>query len=373
LDTKSINFYLKFGFTPDGFTFIKNLRMLERNVMLDMHKHKFSKKKHRSSIKKVNLTINDSIDLFYKKLVNVHKEFLKRTPPENTLVTLSGGLDTRLNFALIHDKKRYKYSSFYTPPLNEKEDKDTLIASIFANKYGINLKIDKFQLINEKLAISYYKNQQDSTNVKVVTGLLGGEFLSNSFVRFIQNNVRDLYKKKSFEKAKHLFNQEDRMLLKMFKETDGFYQFMTTILYRSFFSNFYGGTEGYWSNPYKHILRYYSVFTEPDIVKTLWSIPEDYILYSNNKFQLLLYERYFKEYTKIGTNSKLKNITDYGFSYFEEGLEPKNNRINRSEHLYEIALNNLNKHKEIIINEHSNKQNIIDLNTWITFLDSLKK
>lgn len=117
---KAINHYFKYGFTLMGETLFKSVYLLQRPILFDIKgKIRFMNKPNFKTLNfpeydnwldELNNSLNQAVDRFFQ----IHK-----TP----LVTLTGGLDSRLVLAMTNaeDRQKSQYITLFLPPLNEKK------------------------------------------------------------------------------------------------------------------------------------------------------------------------------------------------------------------------------------------------------------
>jgi len=329
---KAINHYFKYGFTLMGETLFKSVYLLQRPILFDIKgKIRFMNKPNFKTLNfpeydnwldELNNSLNQAVDRFFQ----IHK-----TP----LVTLTGGLDSRLVLAMTNaeDRQKSQYITLFLPPLNEKNDKDVLIAKIIAKELNLNLTIVEFKEKTEPLNINFFNAMRLSIETPIFTGQYGGELFNATL--FKQNVLPNL-----------ILNQiEDRNLIVILKNPLLFYLYRKLgrrllyfdIFIKSFFTSIYGGTDGVWLHPWADVLRYFSPFIDTQVLKVWYSIPKQFLLQKNNTLILDLYDSSYKEFTQFKTNTKLPNMERFGFEYFEAGLEPKKYKVNIKKDLFDVV------------------------------------
>ena len=149
--------------------------------------------------------------------------------------------------------------------------------------------------------------------------------------------------------------------------------FYLNVVASSFFTSIYGGTEGSWVHPWMNSLRFFSPYTDTELLKVWNSIPDEHLFNPNRSIYFELYTKYFSGFKKIPTNSMLSTISDHGFTYFEEGLEPKKEKLSKSSHLFESIKKSDGykivpaKYKKNNYFTPANRQRLIDFCVWYEY------
>ena len=270
-NVKAINHYFKYGFTLMGETLFKSVYLLQKPILFDIKgKIRFMNK---PNFKTLNFPEYDNwldeLNNSLKKTINRFFQ-LHKTP----LVTLSGGLDSRLILAMtnVEDRLKSQYVTVSLAPLIEDVDKDILIAKIIAKELNLNITIVEFKENTEPLNIDIFDTMRVSMKVPIITGHYGGElFRGDLFQPHVLPNL--------------IFNKmENRNLFVILKNPLFFYLYRTLgkrrfyfdTFFKSFFTSIYGGTDGIWAHPWVNVLRYFSPFIDTQVLKVWYSIPKQF-------------------------------------------------------------------------------------------------
>lgn len=298
------------------------------------------------------------LSVIIKKAVN------KRVnPPFNNIrIDLSGGLDTRLILSCLsqNERSRIAFQSFITPPLNESNDQDVMIAKLLAEKLKLKLSISSFTDWDDEFSPAYFHQWRAKTEaVSVVKGLFGGEFLNGDCFRFIPSETLEfiqnahfpkeqlfnlLYRPaSSFEKAKtgipaELFSAHTMKncvnpynslyrLLSEYQTENKSLLYAYFLFSKSFFTKLYGGTRGLWAQPYTFLTKVDTPFLDHALLRYLLTLPPaylsgrgDHVLYN------LLYRDYFSELNDIPSISSLSQTEGNCINFLTSGTEPKSCR-----------------------------------------------
>lgn len=368
---KNINFYFKYGFTLIGETFFRNLYMLKSDQMIAYSRGKISLlAKNQKHIKITSY--ENALDLLKSALEIAVKKEINRT--SEFIVSLTGGLDSRLIFALIPENTRQHliYKTLFTSPLNELNDKDVLISKIIADKYNLEKHlVSPFIEKTKDLDYSYFEEIRLNDIIKV-TGLYGGEFLSNIlYEKILPNEINEVVKRMFIKKAPMFFKSE----LKKNIKNVSMRTYYTTILTSSFFSSIYDGTEGAWVHPWMNSLRFFSPFMDSHFLNVWFSIPDEFLFSTKKSLYFDLYSSFFKEFQEIPTNSTLADLRENNFIFFEPGIEPKKVKKSKSNHLfgqikqtegYNLIPNKFKK--DSFLDIRNQQQRVIDFCVWHEYI-----
>lgn len=373
--------YLEHGFTLRGTTFFGNIGLLSARQLLVVKNHDF--------------TINEYADFtpiqyesYEKAMEALHtvlqKTVHKLTRRKNDFITLSGGLDTRIILGLTDETTRSQqtYQTFYLAPLNEENDKDVLIGKLLAKRFNLNHRVRSFEEITDDFKPAYFETIRTNQNQNVLTGLYGGELLSgilydkvfNENTSSFINSLFDFSWKKYFR----MFGKDAALQKSILSKSKRTFFFET--LSSSFFSSVYSGSEGGWIHPWTVAQRYFSPYIDRDFLKVWFSIPETYLFDRKPLLYFDFYTRYIPEFKTIPTNSMLPNLEENGFTYYDEGIEPKQVKKSTSAHLYDEIQHSKgfqlipDKYKtEAYLAFHNQKQRVIDFCVWYDYYLSFKK
>jgi len=378
ISNKNLKSYFEHGFAFSGDTFFEEIKMLTARQLLQLRGKSLDVRNY-STFKPIQF---DSYEHCLNELYQALKKSVNRLNRlENKIVTITGGLDTRIILALTNSeiRKSNNYVTFYLKPLNESNDKDVLISKLISEKFELNHRAIPFEEKTDELTLGYFDIlRKDDFSIKI-TGLFGGELLSgilyeNVLPENTNNLIDNLISKRDIFSV--LLNNENSKLKKAVKKNRKEVYF--NALTNTFFSSIYNGSEGSWVHPWMNSLRYYSPFADTDFLKIWFSVPESYLFESNHSLYYDMYAKYFSSYKDIPTNSFLKDLSKNGFIYFEDGIEPKKVKKDKSDHLYnEIKASKgyrliPKKFKnEVYISNRNNKQRFIDFCIWYDYVISI--
>lgn len=288
-------------------------------------------------------------------------------PPENNSVDLTGGIDTRLVINCIDDEiwGLLTYRTYLTPPLDECNDQDVMIAKMIAEKLGVKLHIGQFTDWDEQFNPSYFKKWRalsyDDHHIK---GLFGGEFLNGDCFRFIPAETVEFIRQTKFFRRQRLpfFNhirpvfprlstvyETERLknpyeslynLLSGFDTENKLLLFAFFTFAGAFFSRYYGGSRAIWAQPYTFLRKVDTPFLDNQFLHYLLSMPYDFL--RGDKEHLiynLLFRDHFSKLNDIPTISSLAEVKGNCLVPLKEGLEPKSVR----KPLYDEAFKKLQK------------------------------
>lgn len=283
-------------------------------------------------------------------------------PLGNNSIDLSGGIDTRLIISCIENKKRAEltYRTYLTPPLDESNDQDVIIAKMIAEKLGLKLHIEKFSDWDEEFNPSYFKKWRAlSYGDHHMKGLFGGEFLNGDCLRFIPAGTVEFIRQAKFA-GRQLFpffkNTRSKFprLSPIFK-TDGLknpYQSLYNLLSGfetenklllfafftfagAFFSRYYGGSRAIWAQPATFLTKVDTPFLDNELLSYLLTLPDHFL--KGEKEHLiynLLFRDHFSELNDIPSISSLADVQGNCLIPFREGREPKSERQPRYNEAY---------------------------------------
>lgn len=381
ISLKNIIPYLEYGFSLYGKTFFENIHYLPAQQFLQSGKSGLSVKQYADYIPAMYETYEQSLEALYvvlKKTVN------KLSEADNShFATISGGLDTRIILALTNEstRKKQEYRTFYLAPLNETNDRDVLIGKLLAKEYNLGHKVFAFEEITDKYSPAYFETIRKERTENTLTGLYGGELLSGILYHkvFAENTssaINSLYTT-LWRKPFGFFAQERTLQKSVSHKNKRAFFFQT--LSSSFFSSVYGGSEGGWLHPFSIAQRYFSPYIDTEFLKVWFAIPEEHLFDEKRSLYFDFYTKFIPEFKKIPTNSMLPNLAENGFTYFEEGTEPKQVKKSTSSHLLpEIRLSEgyvliPEKYKSAAyLAVRNNQQRVIDFCVWYDYYRSFQ-
>lgn len=363
----AIRSYFEYGFTLHGTTLFKEIAKFKERQLLEYSEAKIKISTYAPSVKINYAPYDEHVDLLYQALKkSVEKTF---NTVDHPIITITGGLDTRMILALTDDniRKNGEYITFYLPPLNETNDKDVLIAKAIAERFNLNHKIIPFEEKTSNLHHSHFEEIRNDDERPKVTGQFGGELLSG--ILYTQ-----ILSPKTIKKVDSLFSYFSDQSLKKEWSNQGKRFFYLNALASSFFTSIYGGTEGSWMHPWMNSLRYFSPFSDTEFMKVWSSIPDEHLFHPHKSMYFDLYTKYWEDFKKIPTNSMLSELSPNGFEYFKEGVEPKEEKRNKST----ILINKIQtfegyttlpkKYKsEKYLTDKNQQQRLIDFCVWYEY------
>lgn len=374
LSKKSVQSYFEYGFTLHGTTFFDEIIKFKERRLLEFGQKKISTKEYATLSKSSHMTFDESVDRLYKALYKAVEKLFSNV--QTPLITLTGGLDTRMMLALTDEKIRNSgsYITFYLSPLDETNDKDVLIAKKIAKLYNLNHTVIPFEEKTKDLHYLYFEEIRNDNGPPKLTGQYGGELLSGILYnevleKQINESINTLYSKPAYA-PQRIFGDSTLKKSLMYQTKKLFY--LNTVA-SSFFTSIYGGTEGSWVHPWTNSLRFFSPYTDTELLKVWNSIPDEHLFNPNRSLYFELYTKYFSGFKKIPTNSMLSTISEHGFTYFEEGLEPKKEKLSKSYHLFESIKKSDGykivpaKYKKNNYSTSINRQRIIDFCVWYEY------
>lgn len=322
LNKKQIKTFLNYGFTSEGKTFFKGVRKnIKSTYIIADKKLKFIR--YKWGVGKKYSTYEEWINLVYMTL-KLSVEKMVGNDSENVNVAITGGLDSRLVFGLIPPDKIHNisYFTFPTKPLDETNDKDVIVAKKLCNYFSLKHNI---VVNNEKTApmsIKYFENKRIDVGKVFVTGILGGEaFSPSSYHNVIPTCYRDGVMGKIKESVKRLFLKKDGMNNSLWF----FFEKMSS----SFFTSFYDGTEGAWSQPWSNFLLYNTPFTNSNFLDLVFAEPS-YLESEKHSAILDIYNKFFPQLKAVPITSNKKLLLDYGFTFETEGFISQEKKIKKS-------------------------------------------
>lgn len=372
LSKKNIDYYFKYGFTLDGVTFFDEIKKTRASETIVLEDDRVNIVCNKLFTPVIFNSYEECLESLHRSLKNGVKRIFSWS--KKPMVTITGGLDSRMILALTDEsiRKKSDYSTFFLTPLDESNDKDVLIAKLICEKYSLNHSVINFEEKTTKLNFDYF-NELRTDNIKIkITGLYGGEFLSsimydNILPSHANDFVNRMYSGKLLETI-YTFKHKD--LREEIKNTSKRLFFMNKIT-SSFCTSIYGGTEGAWMSPWLNQLRYFTPFLDTEFLKVWFSIPDEYLFNNRRSLYFDLYTNYFPEFKKTPTNSIAPKLVENNFLYFNSGIEPKKTKKNKLDFSFDdiIKMNGYNfvrdsfKTKTQLLNKN-NQQRIIDFCYW---------
>lgn len=370
---KKLLFFLRYGFVKSGDTLLDEVRMLGRTT-ISISQHGMQQSTSALPAQDTARTYEDWVSALHNALKRAVNRFFPATG-EHRMVTLTGGLDTRMILALIDESERQQqeYLSFYMHPLDPSNDKDVLVATQVAAAYGLKLNVVEFDEKTNRLNASYFDKIRND-GISVLTGLFGGELLSG----LLYQNVMPGNTDRIVNQQRSIKLMLDHGGLLRYLRKHGKRQVYFEVLTTSFATSVYRGTEGDWMHPWLNLLRYPSPFLDREFLELWFSIPEAFIFSGSHNLVFDIYRKFFPEFRNIPTNSTLPGLKENGFTYFEEGIEPKVAKTLKSANLAEsisnyrgYALIPEKMRTEAYLSDANNRQRVLDFCVWYDYYHAM--
>lgn len=368
--------YFEYGFTLDNSTFFKNIEKFNEGQIMQSRTTDFIFDDYPISDTQQN---EKSYDEYLEDIYSTLKKAVNRSINnlKNPAVTLTGGLDTRIILALTQSKlrERTNYTTFFLEPLNEGNDKDVLISKIIAEEYYLNHIVIPFKEKTQQFDYHYFENIRNSSD-NYLTGQYGGELLSGILLKgVLPSKTNELLNKISSKNISVSLNLIKHGSLVKSLKRKGPKHFYFRVLLTSFFTSIYDGSNGLWVNPWSDFFRYTSPFADTDFLKVWFFIPDKYLFDNGQKLYFDFYSKYISEYKKIPTNSFLPNLSENDFSYYEEGIEQKKVKTDKSFNLTVESVKSSpgyliipEKYKSVTyLSDENNKRRVIDFCIWYNY------
>ncbi len=351
--------YLILGSPINGKTLFKSIENLRPATKIDIIGSSISEKRYDNS--RILINNNLSIPEIASKFSNLLKETVeKRTDNfESIYSALTGGLDTRLILSAMRVETRKKtiFTSLYTTPLNENNDRDVLIAKQISSKLKIQHQISPmsefWSVWYKDFDCNFFSDLRYSKIPYILSGHFGNELLNGGFIGLIppiimealdnKNHIsidfiNDKYvygKNAKFMQNPELYHKEigdyfPEVLENLVKEIKSYNCENNLLLYainqmtRSFFSTMYTGSFGSWLMTYRFPIGWNLPFIDRNILELLLSVPLTVLTNKNQIFYNEIYKNNFPELINIPTSSTFGTINGNCISYFDKGKEPKN-------------------------------------------------
>lgn len=347
LDNEAIAEFLTLGVTLGNKTFYKNIKSLEPASFVKVTKKLTFNKQYWELKKTTGVSTDELVKKMHGLFTQINQEYLDANVSE--LCLLTAGADSRLIIATL-TKDQLKQTKFYTSILSflePSEDKDAIGATMLSKIFNLQHSVEKNSFYENQFDVNYFDKERALRSKHLYGGWHGGEFLGGCCARFapITNelNYDDVNKKyKSifnwwyrFKVNKHPYKSYKTELEKLKGNT---LLFMIHQMTRSFFSNIYGGSRGYWVQPFQLMNHGFSPFWDSRFLQLLLQVPfeelKDYNFY-NKIFSLC-----GKEFTQIPSNSGLTDRFDSVIPKLEAGIEPKHQIPNTHHKAYTLCLSN---------------------------------
>lgn len=329
LSKKDIDYYFKYGFTYGGNTFLNKVKKTIIEETIHFTNDTVTIEKNKIFIPYTFSSYDECLERLYLSLKDAVANIFSWQ--SDLIVTITGGLDSRMILALTDEsiRKKVNYVTFFMPPLDESNDKDVLIAKLLRDRYSLNHSVISFDEKTEDLDVEYFNKIRTDNNQVKITGQLGGELLSSILYENVLPSAALINKFFTYKMAKQHFKLSHKTL-KIEIKNQNKKEFYFDKLTASFLTSIYNGTEGAWLFPWYNSLRYFSPFSNTNFLKVWFSIPEEYFFSQNKHIYFDLYSKYFPDFKEIPTNSFLQCLEENNFKYFELGVEPKKSKQSKS-------------------------------------------
>jgi len=416
LTQKKINYdalaeYFLYDSTLGEKTLISNIKKLPSNACMIIDAHGNFQIKVSKVVYSVAQDI--SIEDASNKILEILQTALKRTflnyNKEDLLLTLSGGLDSRILLGLIepNNYEQLDVLTIHSKNLSPENDSDVLIAKQIQKQYNFRHRIEAIEVFDKSLSLSYFENNQNFTynGKKLMVGTYGGEFLTGALDFTLNKNLKERISdyQKWYNKFPNFFvvNKEKELLREIFEPTiisdmnnfpsavlkpilnshNGLLKLSIQVLSSSFFSNVYRGSLGAWLQPYKAQNGKLTFYLNPELVDYILSLPSSFINDMTFEIYHHIYKNQLNQLTKFPTNNVVyTNRNDALIKLIKEGEEPKNFRSEISS-LIEKNFGNTNillekkLVKESYLNKIKSENNVkeiakvIDLSNWLIYFN----
>lgn len=360
ISDKSINYdalseYFLFDSIVGVDTLLKKLKKMPANSITTIHESGYSRIDFNET---QNTNINNSITLdeIADKILTILKTAINRSfanyELNDLMLTLSGGLDSRMLLALIDTKylENIDVLTIHSYNLSPENDSDVLIAKEFQKKYKFNHKIVAIDIFDKSLTMDYFSGNENFmfSGKKLLVGTYGGEFLTGA----LKNTFNSTLKKRTIDYTCFLNRQFDFFLNNRDKKClgeiftkeamsslsefpsaklksrfflpNGLLNYSIEALSSSFFSNVYNGSLGAWLQPYKAQNGKLTFYLNPELLDFVQCIPTKYI--NDDQFNIYhtIYSKLLPDYTKIPTNNTFYTIRkDAVIGFTVNGNDPK--------------------------------------------------
>lgn len=382
LNHSAIAEYFALGATLGNKTFVKGIEMLPPANIITANNGELQLKSYWSFNEFRTQSKPPSPLEFFTTFSKVNQEYIRSGIAP--LCLLSAGADSRLILSTMTEDQRQK-CSFYTSNLSilkEDEDQDVIVAKLLAKKLNLNHKVDKISAFEYPFDLSYFENDRKKRDKQAYGGWHGGEFLGGYCIKAAPIQT-SLNAKAIHEKLKNIFSFWFRLKINnhsfipyneqhLLSQKSSIHFYLKQML-NSFFSHIYGGSRGFWLQPYQLSNHGLSPFWDSRIISSILSLPveelKEYTFY-NEVFQFC-----DPVFTEVPSNSPLVNIEGSRLPKLNLGIDPKH-RVPNTHHASYLKIKadfkkrhlhfyNEKKITEILENEFDPiTQRIIDFEMW---------
>lgn len=344
LDFDSITEYYVLGLTLGGKTFFKDINNLNPGSILIAKYNYINIKKYDEWDIKINKI--DDINYFAERLSNILFNAIQARlyDPEKIRFSLSGGTDSRLLMGNLteYQRKVIEFITEASPFLNDDVNQEVVISKMLADKYNLNLIINRNTPYNRMdFGISYFKRTRfkNLDNRNIVMGWGGGEFLGGGCLKS-SLEILHVNKDKVLMELNNIFNNRFLNMISaplltikdeynQLKAENSELLFNIVLYTRPFFSSRFGGSRAGWLEPYKFILRGIPVFWDDNnVLKFLLSVPKKFIL--DRKLYRALYNNHYFHLLDIPTTRNDLNPIKLGGNPIKAKHQSINNKYSRA-------------------------------------------
>lgn len=393
-------------------TFLKKLKKMRGNSVLHINGNTLKIMENESQ--SISIDTSLTAETAASRIADIVSTALNRTfdrySKEDIILTLSGGMDSRMLLSLTEDEHRKALNvlTIHTKHLSPQSDTDVIIARKLSEKVGLNHFVEEMDVFDKSLSKGYFSHSRNLgyNGKKLIVGTYGGELMtgamSNIYVNYtrsimgqlpkLRNKITNYFIKNSdYEFLNQVFtdiflrkiNKFPSVLLKeqYHKSGNENKELSYTIDYLSgaFFSNVYRGSIGAWTQPYKNQTDKLTIYLNPELLDFLLSLPKKLINDAEFKLYHALYSKFIPEFNDVSTNNApYTHLAKSVIPKISVGKEPKDFRVSISEKI-NVALPDCRvlvekkiirpEYLSYIEKERDDKalSKVIDLSNWLTF------
>lgn len=357
LDVDAISEFLTLGTVLGTKTFIKQISSIQSGCIVELSNRGIKNRKASdfsfrapSTFSELTTNVTRAISASVKDHVSLYGDRME--------VDLSGGLDTRLIASCI-DREKLPIKCFqtcYTPPLNEHNDKDVIIAKSIASRTNYPIQVGCMPMSEKMDCLSFLKTFNSIEPSTTLKGIMGGELLNADAVSFIQHDVLSLLRQaendgdydslwrnakesgivtRSIEcqaLMKELFGhgasspieQLIEEVLDYPKEANKVMWYIYQSFVRSFVCDIYCESSYIWMTPHKFMTKVCSPFLDRRLLDIILTVSPSFVQGSDgHALYGSIYKNFFPQFLNIPTNSNIGKLDHSEFNYFQSGVDRK--------------------------------------------------
>ena len=336
LNHEAVACYFSLGTTLPGQTFCKEITNLNPGNLIQVRAGAITT----HSLHKPNIPIDEdrTNEEHARDLAEAISEIVNEMASlhDDTVCLLSGGADTRLVVSCLSEDLRssLKFLTSFLPVHKKEQDRDVIAAVQIAQKLNLDHRVSSVSFNNMEFDQSYFDRERQLRPHPVLGGWLGGEFLGGlsgsigPIKRGITREQVDAHLNMVFSKGfinaldQHPFDLYQRELGSKGAENNQL-EFEINLITRAFFSTLWGGSKGYWLQPYQNITKAYTPFCDSRFIKALLKVP--FKLIDNYGLYNLIYMNERPVLKDIPSNSPLTSRDDSCIPKSDLGTEPELN------------------------------------------------